>query len=160
MDPVAAHDALASDLGFEGSDLENDAEKRPASELFMGDGEEEADAEPPPPAPSSATPPPPPPPAAARPAQPRPDNSRMILDSRFVNSFEGRERKHTGISRMCQTCGYERNIYHIAAGLSDEVAARRLLNWEKVCPGRHESKAHKALGLPKVAGRLMIRCDS
>ena len=83
----------------------------------------------------------------------------MILDTPFVRLFEGNERKYTGISRMCSKCGYARNLYHVAAGLSEEVAARRLLNWEKVCPGRHESKAHKALGLPKVAGRLMIRYD-
>ena len=178
-DPVASHDSIMRDmdqLEFSGSDMENiGRRKRVSCDMFAGDGEEDEEEEhpalgtttdgpPPPPTPPPAPTPPPPAPtprstAASSSGGPRPDNSFMISGQGFVKLREGRPPVYTGISRMCRTCGYERNLYHIASGLTDETAARRLLNWEKICPGRHESKAHKDLGQPKVSGRLMVKYD-
>lgn len=161
-DPVAAHDAIMQGLAFEGSDEEHAAGRRPASSQMFD--WEDAEDEPDPPAPAAPAPPAPQPGqgCAVRAAPPRglrPDNSMTILGHSFVMLKEGTERRWTGISRMCRTCGYERNLYHKAAGIADNTAAQRLLNWENKCPGRHESRAHKALGQPRVAGRLMVRYD-
>ena len=90
---------------------------------------------------------------------PRPDNAIIVQGKTFVSLFDGRgdSRVRTGLSRQCATCGYARNIYHVASALPDRIAVAILLGWKAVCPGRHHSKEHKDLGPTKSAGRLMCR---
>lgn len=67
------------------------------------------------------------------------------LNGREFVSLKVGQLVHAGWSLPCGTCGYAKNLYHVKSGkFDDREAQRRLLEWEKACPGERDD--HKLIG--------------